>query len=110
VRNPGLEYLSTSPQRWAAQAVQIELDARNLQNCADVEAIRQIHHSLEIGELQSPVNSILNIFKGISEDVNAALNQNSTYNRRLALRNVGDKLNGYLQQFIPIHEKYDTDK
>ncbi|BCL37123.1 hypothetical protein NSMS1_35700 [Nostoc sp. MS1] len=70
-----LEYLATSPQRWAVQAVQIELDAGNLQACTSVQAIRQIHRSLEIGELQSPINHILRIFKRVSEDVDAALNQ-----------------------------------
>ncbi|WP_414755155.1 AAA family ATPase [Anabaena sp. CCY 9910] len=101
-----LEYLSTSPQRWAAQAVQIELDARNLQACTDVKTIRQFHRSLEIGELQSPVNPILSIFSCISEDVDAALNQNSTYNQRLLLRDVADKLNGHLQEFTRSSDKY----
>ncbi|MBD2252489.1 AAA family ATPase [Nostoc parmelioides] len=101
-----LEYLATSPQRWAAQVVQIELDARNLQACTDVKTIRQIHHSLEIGELQSPVNPILSIFSSISEDVDAALNQNSTYNQRLVLRNVADKLNGHLQEFTRSSDQY----
>ncbi|OCQ92703.1 hypothetical protein BCD64_08100 [Nostoc sp. MBR 210] len=101
-----LKYLTTSPQRWAAQAVQIELDARNLQACNDVEAIRQVYQSLEIGELQSPVNPILSIFKSISEDVDSALNQNTTYNKRLRLERVADKLNGHLQEFTRSSDKY----
>jgi hypothetical protein len=31
-----LDYLGTSRQRWAAQAAQIELDARQLERCADI--------------------------------------------------------------------------
>jgi hypothetical protein len=63
-RNPeegkaALKYLSTSRQRWAAQAVQIELDARGLERCEDVGAIRNAYHNLARGELNSPVSFIL---------------------------------------------------
>ncbi len=101
-----LEYLSTSPQRWAAQAAQIELDARSLQACADVEAIRKAHRSLESSELESEVSPLLRIFSRISEDVDAALNQASAYNRRLLLRDVVDKLNLQLQNFARSSDKY----
>ncbi|MDZ8236194.1 MAG: ATP-binding protein [Nostoc sp. ChiQUE01a] len=101
-----LEYLSTSPQRWAAQAAQIELDARGLQGCRDVEAIREAHCSLVIGELESEVSPLLRIFSRISEDVDAALNQASAYNQRLALRDVADKLNLQLQNFARSSDKY----
>ncbi|OYE01631.1 hypothetical protein CDG79_28465 [Nostoc sp. 'Peltigera membranacea cyanobiont' 232] len=101
-----LEYLSTSPQRWAAQAVQIELDARSLQRCADVEAIREAHRSLVIGELENEVSPLLRIFSRISEDVDAALNQASAYNQRLPLRDVADKLNLHLQNFARSSDKY----
>ncbi|MEH2451789.1 AAA family ATPase [Nostoc sp.] len=101
-----LEYLSTSPQRWAAQAVQIELDARSLQGCADVEAIREAHRSLVSSELKSEVSPLLRIFSRISEDVDAALNQASAYNQRLLLRDVADKLNLQLQNFARSSDKY----
>ncbi|MDZ8054092.1 MAG: GAF domain-containing protein [Aulosira sp. ZfuVER01] len=95
-------------QRWEVQAaqIQIELDARSLENCADVEAIRQAHRSLSNGELESPVRTLLNIFSRISEGVDAALNQASTYNQRLALRSVTDRLDGYLQEFNRTSKKY----
>ncbi len=101
-----LEYLSTSPQRWAAQAVQIELDARSLQGCTDVEAIRKIHHNFVIGELQNPASPQLRLAQRISEDVDAALNQASAYNQRLALRNVADELNLHLHDFTRNSDKY----
>jgi len=101
-----LEYLSTSKQRWAAQAVQIELDGRNLESCVNLVAIREVHKSLEISELRNPISSILHIFNRISEDVDAALNQKSSYNQRLALKNIVDKLNGTLQDFTRSNEKY----
>ncbi|MEH2131064.1 MAG: AAA family ATPase [Nostoc sp.] len=101
-----LEYLSTSPQRWAAQAAQIELDARSLQGCADVKAIRNAHRSLVTSELESEVSPLLQIFNRISEDVDAALNQASTYNQRLLLKDVADKLNLQLQNFARSSDKY----
>ncbi|MBL1203289.1 MAG: ATP-binding protein [Nostoc sp. GBBB01] len=101
-----LEYLSTSRQRWAAQAVQIEMDARSLQGCKNVEAIRKAYHSLVIGEPENEVSPLLRIFSRISEDVDAALNQVSAYNQRLALRNVADKLNLHLQDFTRNTDKY----
>ncbi|MFN6562560.1 MAG: AAA family ATPase [Nostoc sp. ChiSLP01] len=111
VHNPvegkaALEYLSTSPQRWAAQAAQIQLDARSLQGCKDVKAIREAHRSLVISELENEISPLLRIFSRISEDVNAALNQASAYNQRLALRNVADKLNLHLQDFTRNTDKY----
>ncbi|MBD2611415.1 ATP-binding protein [Nostoc punctiforme FACHB-252] len=101
-----LEYLSTSPQRWAAQAAQIELDAHSLQGCKDVKAIGKAHRSLVIGELESEISRLLQIFSRISEDVDAALNQASVYNQRLALRNVAEKLNLHLQDFTRNTDKY----
>ncbi|WDD33899.1 ATP-binding protein [Nostoc sp. UHCC 0926] len=103
-----LEYLSTSRQRWAAQAVQIELDARSLQGCADVEAIREAHRILIIDELENELSPslILKMFSRISEDVDAALNQASAYNQRLALRAFADKLNLQLENFARSSDKY----
>ncbi|MEH1935608.1 MAG: AAA family ATPase [Nostoc sp.] len=101
-----IDYLNTSHQRWAAQAAQIELDARSLQGCADVEAIREAHRNLVIDELRSEISPLLRIFSRISEDVDAALNQASAYNQRLLLRDVADKLNLQLQNFARSSDKY----
>ncbi|GET36368.1 AAA family ATPase [Microseira wollei] len=102
-RNPdegkaALNYLSTSRQRWAARAVQIELDARELERCTDVKAISNAHRSLAVGELNSPVSSLLSSFSRISEDVDAALNKRSAYYRRLDLLTVAEKLNGLIRE------------
>ncbi|MHC5756484.1 AAA family ATPase [Nostoc sp.] len=110
-RNPvegkaAINYLTTSYQHWAAETAQIELDARSLQGCADVEAIREAHCSLVTGELNSEISPLLRIFSRISEDVDAALNQASTYNQRLLLRDVADKLNLQLQNFARSSDKY----
>jgi hypothetical protein len=110
-RNPAegkaaIEYLNTSRQRWAAQAAQIELDARSLERCADVEAIRNAHRSLVISELENPAGAMLRIFSRISEDTDAALNQESVYNQRLALSAVADRVYAQLQDLTRSSDKY----
>lgn len=101
-----LDYLSTSRQRWAAQAAQIELDARQLERCADVVAIGQIYHSLTVGELNDPAGTLLRSFNRISEDVDAALNQNSAYNQRLALKAIADRLDGFVRELTRSSDQY----
>ncbi|MEG4280114.1 AAA family ATPase [Microcoleus sp. MON1_C1] len=110
-RNPeegkaALTYVSTSLQRWAAQAVQIELDARELENCTDVRAISNAHRSIPISELNSPVSALLSSFSYISQDVDAALNQKSPYNQRLALCAVAEKLNNLIRELTRSSDKY----
>jgi hypothetical protein len=110
-RNPAegqaaLEYLAASRQRWAAQAAQIELDARRLGRCADVEAIRDAHQRLAAGELTGPASALLRSFSRVSQDVNAALHQGSAYNQRLALSAVEDRLDGLLRELTRSSERY----
>lgn len=101
-----LNYLNRSRQRWAAQAVQIELDARELERCTDVAAIGNAYRNLGLGELNSPVSSLLSSFSRISKDVAAALNQNSSYNQRSALTAIAEKLNGLIQELTRSSDKY----
>jgi len=101
-----INYLSTSRQRWAVQAVQIELDIRSLERCTDVKVIRQVHRQLEIGEIETPISPKLRLTSRISEDVDAALNQESAYNQRLALRYVADRIDLNLQEFNRSNDKY----
>ena len=101
-----IDYLSASRQRWAAQAAQIELDARQLEHCADATAIGRIHKSLANGELEGATDALFRSFNRISEDVNAALNQASAYNQRLALTAVGDRLDGLLRELTRSSDKY----
>jgi hypothetical protein len=92
-----INYLRKSRQRWAVEAAQIKLDALNLQDCTDVEAIRNAHRKLKTVELESPRSPLRHIFIRISEDVDAALNQKSAYNQRLAFRAVVYGLDVQLQ-------------
>ncbi|MEO1209251.1 MAG: AAA family ATPase [Cyanobacteria bacterium J06638_20] len=101
-----LNYLSISRQRWAAQVAQIELDARQIERCADAVAIAQIHHQLTIGDLEGSADPIFRTFTRISADVDAAINQSSAYNQRLALITVGDRLDGLLRELTRSSDKY----
>ena len=101
-----LNYLITSRQRWAAQVVQIELDARELERCEYVAAIGSTYRHLALGELNSPVSLLLISFSRISEDVEAALNQNSSYNQRLVLTPVAERLNGLIRELTRSGDKY----
>jgi hypothetical protein len=110
-RNPlegqaALDYLSTSRQRWAAQAAQIELDARQLEKCADTPAISKIYRHVTIGELSAPADSLFRSFNHISNDVKAALQQASVYNQRLAFTDIADRLNNLIRELTRSSDKY----
>jgi AAA+ ATPase superfamily predicted ATPase len=102
-RNPtegqaALAYLRTSRQRWAAQAVQIELEARQLDELDDLAALSQAHHRLVAGDLAGPANILLRKFSHLSRDIEAALNQTSAYHQRLALSSVEERLDNLLRE------------
>lgn len=101
-----IEYLAAGRQRWAAQAAQIELDARGLERCGDVNAIKDAHSSLAAGELEGPASALLRSFSRVSQDVGAALQQESAYNQRLALSAVEDRLDGLLRELTRSGERY----
>jgi hypothetical protein len=103
-----LEYLAAGHQRWAVQAAQVELDARSLERCRDVERVRRAHRSLGAGELEDPASALLRSFDRISQDVDAALHQESAFNQRLALTAVEDRLDGLLRELARSSEQYAT--
>ncbi|NJN54838.1 MAG: hypothetical protein HC804_08850, partial [Anaerolineae bacterium] len=75
-----MAYLSSTRQRWAAQATQIELDARQLAHCATGEMIARVYPGLATSDLTGPASALLRSFSRISSDVAAALQQESAYN------------------------------
>lgn len=111
-RNPAegtaaLEYLATSRQRWAARAVQIELDARQLEECAGLMAIRQLADTFGSGEpSDGQLAPLMRSFRQISQDVDAALNQASAYNQRQALSKAGERLDGLLSELTRSSEPH----
>jgi hypothetical protein len=101
-----MAYLSNTRQRWAAQAAQIELDARQLEQCETAVAIAEVHPGLAAGDLVGPASALLRSFSRISTDIAAAMQQESAYNQRLALHAVEDRLDGLLRELTRSNEPY----
>ncbi len=101
-----MAYLSSTRQRWAAQAAQIELDARQLEQCSSAAAIAAVHPGVATGDLTGPASALLRSFSRVSSDVAAALQQESAYNKRLALHAVEDRLDGLLRELTRSNEPY----
>ncbi len=101
-----MAYLSSTRQRWAAQAAQIELDARQLELCETAVQIAEVHPGLAAGDLVGPASALLRSFSRLSTDVAAALQQESAYNQRLALHAVEDRLDGLLRELTRSNEPY----
>ncbi|MBE9105961.1 ATP-binding protein [Nostoc cf. edaphicum LEGE 07299] len=87
-----LGYLSISPQSWAVQAAQIELDVRSLEGCKNMKDIRQVNRNLIFGESL------------ISQFLDDAFNHAGIHNQRIALRVFVEHLDEYLPSF---GEQYD---
>ena len=58
------------------------------------------------GDLAGPASALLRSFSRISQDVAAALRQESAYNQRLALSAVEDRLDGLLRELTRSNEPY----
>jgi hypothetical protein len=101
-----LDYLSNTRQRWAAQMAQIELDARQLEHCADAWAIGQSQQILTTSGLLHPADTMFRSFNSVSVDVDVALRQSSVYNQRLALVAVADRLNNLIRELTISSDKY----
>jgi len=101
-----MDYLSHGRQRWAAQAAQIETDARQLEQCRSLQSIGEVQRTLAAGELSGPASALLRSFSRISRDVDAAQRQESAYNQRLALNAVEDRLDGLLRELTRSNERY----
>jgi len=101
-----LEYLATGAQRWAAQAAQIELEARKLEGCADAAAIAKLGSALAEGDLEGPASAVLRSFGRTSKDVAAALSQGTAHNQRLGLAAVAQKLETQLAELARTSDPY----
>lgn len=101
-----IDYLSTTRQSWATKAAQIELEARSLERCSNAATIGQSHTTLAPEALAGPGSSLLRSFSHLSEDIQAALNQVSSYNQRLALAAILDRLEGLLRELTRSSDPY----
>ncbi|MEZ4512518.1 MAG: ATP-binding protein [Chloroflexota bacterium] len=101
-----LAYLADSRQRWAAQTAQIELEVRQLAGCGSLTAVATIGDRMGLGELTDPASALLRSLQRVSQDVAAALAQESAYNQRLALRGVEERLDGLLRELTRSSDPY----
>jgi len=101
-----MAYLSGTRQRWAAQEAQIELDARQLEQCRDVVAIAAVAPGLAASDLVGSASALLRSFSRVSRDVAAATQQESAYNQRLALHAVEERLDTLLRELTRSEEPY----
>jgi len=100
-----IAYVSTTQQRWASQAAQLELDARHLQNCQNLEEISQAR-KIATGEFKGLASSFLQSLAHISQDVTAALRHTNRYHQRLMLKEIEERLNVLRRELTRSHEKY----
>jgi hypothetical protein len=101
-----LEALAHGRQRWAAQAAQIELDARRLERCADAAGISAVVRYLGADELDGPASALLRSFSRVSQDAAAALAHTTLYHQRLGLHAVEERLDGLLRELTRSSERY----
>ncbi|MFN8489167.1 MAG: hypothetical protein U0350_16390 [Caldilineaceae bacterium] len=110
-RNPSqgqimLEQINNSRQRWAAVAAQIELDARQLEQCQTIQELAQIHAHLGAGALAGPASALLRSFSKRSEDLQAGLYQVGSFNQKLMLRAVEEALDSLLRELARSSDPY----
>lgn len=103
---PALTAVSNTRQRRMARLAQIELEAQRLASLSDVAAIAGIHEQLSAALPTDAVGALLRSFRRVSLDVAAALNQHSSYNRRLALTATADRLDGLVRELTRSNEAY----
>jgi hypothetical protein len=83
--------LSGGYNNWVVSAVQLEWDTQRLEQCKTLSMIALVNNNLI-----TKSNVFVRRFSRLSEDVVAALNQSSDYNKRLLLRNIEEKLDDLL--------------
>jgi len=82
------------------------MEARWLPNCTTIEAFGRACRHLSAGHLAGPASALLRSFNRISHDVLAALRQESSYNQRVALRAVEDRLDSLVRELNRSSEPY----
>lgn len=101
-----LNYLTNSPQKWAAKAVQIELDARILESCYSADEIAHVHQDILFLSALNTSGSFIRSLNRLSKDIKAALEQSTTYNQRLTLISIEDKLDILVRELRRSSDKY----
>lgn len=99
---------STKEQQNIAAAIQarrLEADVRTLEEAKIVQAIGNIHHKIGASELTDPISVLLRRFSRISQNVDAALRQESSYNQRQTLSGVEDRVDSLLMEISRTSER-----
>ncbi|MEZ4867315.1 MAG: hypothetical protein R3C14_38680 [Caldilineaceae bacterium] len=92
---------STEEKRRIAEGIQanrLAADIRTLTEAETVQAIGKVHSSIGVSDLTDPASVLLRRFSRISQDVDAALRQESNYNQRQVLKTVEDRLDSLLME------------
>ena len=104
-------------QIWAVRRAYIELAARKLGKCRDMEAIADAHNTLPIGLLPGSVSPVIQQFSKISRDIENSQHQTSAYHNRTLLGEARGQLTSlkndlivsnlpYAQRFMPVIEHW----
>lgn len=101
-----LEFVAQGKQSWAAQRAQAELTACQLETYASIEEIADAHLLLPTLQTEDDVGGLLFSLRRPSEDVKTALAQRGSYNQRLVLTDVRDRLNNLLQDLTLRNTRY----
>lgn len=87
-----IEQVEAGPQRWAAQAAQLELELRALECCRDMDGLKEVHQRLGVLSMYGPGMDELRSFSRLSQDISATMSQSNRYHRRIALRIVEEHM------------------
>lgn len=109
--------LAAGRQAWAVRSAQIELAARQIGQCRDLQSIAGVHQSLGLGLLPGTASPIIQQFSEISQDVKAALQQTSELHSRTLLGEIRNRLHRlnndlmisslrHAQRFVPITDHW----
>lgn len=99
---------STQELQRNAEAIQrrrLEADIRTLEEAKTVQAIGNIYNRITVSELTDLAIILLRRFSRISQDVDSALRQESSYNQRQVLSGVQDRLDSLLMEISRTSEK-----
>ena len=90
----------------AAQIRRLEQDANKLERVNSVEDILAAYRKVAADDLTDPISALLRRFSRISQDVEAALRQESSYNQRQTLSTVEDRLDSLFLELSRSSEAY----
>ncbi len=105
---PTLLYLTQRNQHKTVLSVQIELAARELDRCQDIQAISQAYKNSISGTLQGTYSIILRSFAQISQDTESALRQTSAHHARISLGMIQKQLTNLQRELMLSAEPHTT--